>query len=243
MTAVGTTGNVPASGGLAFGKTGAVPIEASVVDLRHLDPDAPITVDIATVRGTQGAAVRSPSQLRSHPDLPGGADVSENRRTTVLLDALEVGPNDWEAGFQYLEDAMRRFPDDPVIRDTYQFLLGMTSVGEVIDYPGREERHDRDLLHRTVSEPSGPLEGIDYESWSLVRRAQRAGETERARDLWRKAWERNQDNRMLRDIYHFVDGVVTIRNSDFADGTSKQTSKLKNRRTRYAKHTSQSDSD
>jgi len=76
--------------------------------LAGLDSKWPIVVDLKKVQeGT-------PEALRK-----------ANRRTHVLLDALEAGEGNWEASISYLENRLAASPQDLVVRDTLNYVRGL----------------------------------------------------------------------------------------------------------------------
>jgi len=80
--------------------------DTSVVDLTFLDPDQPIMVSPATVKG-------NPEPQPS------------NRKTERLLDALEAGKGEWAVSIDYLEAYLQVNPGDLAARDSLSYLLGM----------------------------------------------------------------------------------------------------------------------
>ena len=76
--------------------------------LADLDPKWPIVVDPAKVQG------KTPQALRT-----------ANRRTHIVLDALEVGQGDWKASIRYLENRLAVSPKDTEVRDALNYVWGL----------------------------------------------------------------------------------------------------------------------
>jgi hypothetical protein len=76
--------------------------------LGDLDPKWPIVVDLGKVQGGTPEALRK-----------------ANRRTHVLLDALEAGAGSWEATITYLKNRLAASPEDLAVRDALNFVRGL----------------------------------------------------------------------------------------------------------------------
>ena len=76
--------------------------------LADLDSKWPIVVDLKKVQDGTPEALRK-----------------ANRRTHVLLDALEAGEGNWEASISYLENRLAASPQDLAIRDTLNYVRGL----------------------------------------------------------------------------------------------------------------------
>ena len=76
--------------------------------LADLDPQWPIVVDPAKVQG------ETPQALRT-----------ANRRTHIVLDALEAGQGDWKASIRYLENRLAVSPKDTEVRDALNYVWGL----------------------------------------------------------------------------------------------------------------------
>jgi tetratricopeptide (TPR) repeat protein len=75
--------------------------------LGGLDPEWPIVRDLKKVQeGTPEALLTA------------------NRRTQILLTALQVHPDDWEGSIRYLENRLAESPDDIAVRDALNLLHG-----------------------------------------------------------------------------------------------------------------------
>lgn len=81
--------------------------DPNVVDLTFLDPNEAIVLDPSRVSG----------------DFEGPPD--PNRKTEMLLTALEEGAGDWQISIDYLENHLLERPWDEPARDAYLYLLGM----------------------------------------------------------------------------------------------------------------------
>jgi len=76
--------------------------------LADLDPKWPIVVDPAKVQG------KTPQALRT-----------ANRRTHIVLDALEAGQGDWKESIRYLENRLAVSPRDTEVRDALNYVWGL----------------------------------------------------------------------------------------------------------------------
>lgn len=76
--------------------------------LADLDPKHPLVVDPTKVQG------RSPEALRT-----------ANRRTHLVLDALEAGRGSWEASLRFLADRRLQYPNDAAVRDAHAYVWGL----------------------------------------------------------------------------------------------------------------------
>jgi tetratricopeptide (TPR) repeat protein len=76
--------------------------------LADLDPKWPIVIEPKKVEGGTPEALRK-----------------ANRRTHVLLDALEAGEGNWEASISYLQNRLAASPRDLVVRDTLNYVRGL----------------------------------------------------------------------------------------------------------------------
>lgn len=75
--------------------------------LGDLDPKWPIVVEPSKVQGGTPEALHS-----------------ANRKTHVLLDALEVNPGDWEGSIRYLQNRLADSPNDLAVRDALNLVRG-----------------------------------------------------------------------------------------------------------------------
>lgn len=73
-----------------------------------INPKWPLVIDPAKVQGGTSVALQT-----------------ANRRTHLLLDALEAGQGSWEISIQYLQDRLRKNPNDIDLRDALNFLQGL----------------------------------------------------------------------------------------------------------------------
>ena len=78
--------------------------------------------------------VAAPSKVQ---DGTSEALLAANRRTHLLLDALEANPGNWEGSIRYLQNRLMDSPDDSAVRDAlnlvrgyYQGYLGAKMVGD-----------------------------------------------------------------------------------------------------------------
>ncbi len=206
----------------ATGSNASVFVDSNVVDLRDLDGDRPITVDPSVLRApsTTPALASMSRQAQTQWVQQSGnalrvpAPASKNR-TTVLLDALEVGRTDWEESFEWLTTARERYPDDLDVRDAHRYFAGLTSG------MGQCPRCDAACLRQVIQESFDdavlgrtPQEQYDYETWSLLERGfaltakadPSSEDFEVALRLYRQAYERNPEELNLRDILNFTEG-------------------------------------
>lgn len=209
--------------------------DASVVDLRHLDPNKPAVVDPRIVRGgdpaarAQVVALRRVQTEKLRDAVAGPAATQPERavpdqknRTTVLLDALEAGQTDWLRSFKYLKEAQNRFPGDAAIRDAMSYFQGLVtglaflgaggaSLGEA-SFAILLDRQEAELAEGLARKLGGqPDPKVEYRTWSLLERARAlvaadAPNYEAALKLYRQAHETKPDHAGIRDELNYMEG-------------------------------------
>lgn len=175
------------------------------VDLRFMEPDEPLVndsevsqKDSINERQVQTDLIRDAAVGTQTPD-------KVNRKTEVLLDALQVGNGDWEQSLKYLVKARNRFPDDLAIRDANFFLLGLTEHFEHLseDYYWKELEKDLGIPEKSPE--------LDYETWALFERAKAKlydDDNEAALELYRQAHKRSPKHMTIRDMVNYLEGRI-----------------------------------
>lgn len=184
--------------------------DTSVVDLTFMDPNKPMVVDPRTVEGEAAARGPTPLQTAELRDAVRSAEATGgNRKTEILLDALEVGNTDWTLSLSYLEEARHRFPGDLAIRDALATLMGINATFG-LDGGSVFPNFGSDMLGSF-----GDIAGLDYETHALLQRAaakfstaMTSSDWEVVHRLFAQAHERMPHQLRIRDWANYSEGTV-----------------------------------
>jgi len=159
-------------------------VDPSTVDLRHLDPNKPITVDPNVVKGRKRVF-----SVQTDPETFKNASYNKG------FDAIRHG--DPDSAVRWFEQARKERPDDPVIRNALLLAKGLANV-----HRQREEDSRKKAASQSVSDDDRALQLANDAVPAMAQ-----GDYDTAVRILKKAQAISPNNPNIADTLRFAQGV------------------------------------